>query len=88
MAQPRFYETLDWQSIIPSHLLGRANASMQFFTRGVGPIGALVAGFGIVPLVGIRIALLIGVLGVILAGLCLLFSPIRRIEKIVTREGE
>jgi len=76
------------QSIIPSHLLGRANASMQFFTRGVGPIGALVAGFGIVPLVGIRIALLIGVLGVILAGLCLLFSPIRRIEKIVTREGE
>lgn len=73
------------QGIVPSHLLGRANASMQFFTRGVGPIGALVAGFGIVPLIGIRNTLLIGVLGVILAGLCLLFSPIHKIEKIVTK---
>ncbi len=71
------------QSIIPSHLLGRANASMQFFTRGIGPIGALVAGLVIVPLVGIRIALLIGVLGVMLAGLCILVSPVRSIEKVV-----
>jgi Na+/melibiose symporter-like transporter len=69
------------QSIIPSHLLGRANASIQFFTRGVGPIGALIAGFVIVPLIGIRIAILIGVLGVILAGLCILVSPVRNIEK-------
>ena len=74
------------QSIIPSHLLGRANASMQFFTRGVGPIGALIAGFVIVPLVGIRIAILIGVLGVILAGLCILLSPVHSIEKDV-KEG-
>lgn len=65
------------QSIIPSHLLGRANASMQFLSGGVGPIGALVAGI-LAMFISIRITILIGVLGVILAGLCLLFSPVRK----------
>ncbi len=65
------------QSLIPSHLLGRANASMQFLTGGVGPIGALLAGV-LGTFIGIRITILIGVLGVILAGLCLLLSPVRK----------
>ncbi len=67
------------QSVIPSHLLGRANASMQFLTGGVGPIGALLAGV-LATFIGIRITILIGVLGVILAGLCLLFSPVRKVK--------
>ena len=65
------------QSIIPSHLLGRANASIQFLTGGVGPIGALLAGV-LGTFIGIRITILIGVLGVILAGFCLLLSPVRK----------
>ena len=67
------------QSIIPLHLLGRANASLQFLTGGVGPIGALIAGV-LGTFIGIRATILIGVLGVILAGLCLLLSPVRKIQ--------
>ncbi len=67
------------QSIIPLHLLGRANASMQFLTRGIGPVGALFAGV-LGTFIGIRITILIGVLGVISAGLYLLLSPVRKIN--------
>ncbi len=67
------------QSIIPPHLLGRANASMQFLSGGVGPVGALLAGvLGV--FIGIRVTIFIGVLGVMLAGLCLLLSPVRKAQ--------
>ena len=32
------------QMVVPSHLMGRANATMQFVVGGAGPIGALIAG--------------------------------------------
>jgi hypothetical protein len=46
------------QAIIPTHLLGRANASMQFLTRGLGPIGALLAGV-LGGVLGVRFTLLL-----------------------------
>lgn len=68
------------QMLVPHQLLGRVNASIQFLTLGVAPFGALLAGL-IAEQFGVRLTLLLGVLGVILAGLSLLFSPVRSIRE-------
>ena len=65
------------QSLIPHSLLGRVNASIQLLTQGAAPIGALLAGI-IAEHIGIRLTLLIGVIGIMLAGLWLLLSPVRK----------
>ena len=65
------------QSIVPSNLLGRTNASMQFLSQGVAPFGALLAGI-LGATIGLRFTILIGVLGVMLAGALLLLSPVRK----------
>ncbi len=67
------------QSLVPHHLLGRVNASIQFITGGIAPLGALFAGI-IAEYVGVRFTLLIGILGVISAGLWLLLSPVNKIR--------
>lgn len=71
------------QSIVPAHLLGRANASMQFLTQGVAPLGALLAG-GLGAIIGLRPTIFIGVLGVILASCWLLLSPVRKVRTLVS----
>ena len=65
------------QSIVPSNLLGRTNATMQFLSQGVAPLGALLAGI-LGGTIGLRLTILIGVIGVMLAGTLLLLSPVRR----------
>lgn len=74
-------ETSLRQALVPNRLLGRANASAQFVTGGVLPIGAIVAGFTAEGLAGIRLALLIGVLGMLLSVLWLVFSPVRTLRQ-------
>jgi MFS family permease len=69
------------QAVIPNNLLGRVNSSMQFLTRGLGPLGALLAGL-LGGVLGVRLTLLIGVLGVIASGLWLLFSPVRKYTRL------
>jgi Major Facilitator Superfamily len=69
------------QSIVPGNMLGRTNASLQFLSQGVAPIGALLAGI-LGGLIGLRLTILIGVLGVMAAGAFLLLSPIRKIGEI------
>jgi MFS family permease len=69
------------QSIVPGNMLGRTNASLQFLSQGVAPIGALLAGI-LGELIGLRLTILIGVLGVMAAGALLLLSPIRKISEI------
>jgi MFS family permease len=69
------------QSIVPGNMLGRTNASLQFLSQGVAPIGALLAGI-LGELIGLRLTILIGVLGVMAAGALLLLSPIRKIGEI------
>ena len=64
------------QSIIPNDLLGRVNASMQLVTRGALPVSAILAGI-LGEMIGLRLTIAIGVLGVISAGLWLLLSPVR-----------
>jgi MFS family permease len=70
------------QSIVPGNMLGRTNASLQFLSQGVAPIGALLAGI-LGELIGLRLTILIGVLGVMAAGALLLLSPIRKIREIM-----
>ena len=67
------------QMLIPHHLLGRANAGILFLTQGLAPIGALLAGI-IAERFGVRPTLFIGVLGVMLAGLWILLSPVRKVR--------
>jgi len=69
------------QSIVPGNMLGRTNASLQFLSQGVAPIGALLAGI-LGGLIGLRLTILIGVIGVMAAGALLLLSPIRKIREI------
>jgi len=65
------------QSIVPDHLLGRANASAQFLTEGIWPLGAILAGL-LSETIGMRYTLLIGAgLGFLLSSAWLLFSPLR-----------
>lgn len=64
------------QSITPTPLLGRVNASTQFLVGGVGAMGLLVGGL-LGEVIGVRSALGIAVAGGMLAGLWLLFSPVR-----------
>ena len=69
------------QSIIPNHLLGRVNASAQFLTNGIWPLGAILAGL-LSETIGMRYTLLIGAgLGFLLSSAWLLFSPLRRLHE-------
>jgi len=69
------------QSIIPNHLLGRVNASAQFLTDGIWPLGAILAGL-LSETIGMRYTLLIGAgLGFLLSSAWLLFSPLRRLHE-------
>ncbi len=68
------------QSLIPTHYLGRANASMQVLTQGSAPIGALIAG-ALGGAIGIRPTLLIGVLGITASSGWLLASPVYRLRE-------
>ncbi|TMD78155.1 MAG: MFS transporter [Chloroflexi bacterium] len=65
------------QSIVPANVLGRANASMLLLSQGVAPLGALLAGI-LGGMIGLRLTILIGVLGVMLAGTWLLLSQVRK----------
>jgi len=67
------------QSVVPGNMLGRINASLQFLSQGIAPIGALLAGI-LGGLIGLRLTILIGVLGVMAAGALLFLSPIRKVS--------
>lgn len=68
------------QVVTPDHLAGRVNASQRFVIYGVGSLGALLGGV-LATAIGLREALLICSLGVLLAPLCSLFSPLRGLRE-------
>jgi predicted MFS family arabinose efflux permease len=67
------------QAITPPELLGRVNAVMQFLFKGVFPFGALLGGL-MATRIGIRPALVVAALGVMLSSAWLIFSPIRTLR--------
>jgi predicted MFS family arabinose efflux permease len=68
------------QMVVPARLMGRANATVQFLTGGAGPVGALVAG-ALAQATSARVALLVAALGMLVATLFLIFSPLRRFRQ-------
>jgi predicted MFS family arabinose efflux permease len=71
------------QAQTPGRLQGRVNATIQVFTSGVVPVGALLGGL-LGEAIGIRATVLVGVAGVILAFLWVLSSPMRSLRSIPT----
>ncbi len=74
-------ETSLRQALTPDHLLGRASASRTFLVSGVAPIGALIGGV-LGETIGLRAALAVAVVGILLSCLWLVFSPIHKLVTI------
>jgi MFS family permease len=67
------------QQLTPDAMLGRMNASFEFLVGGAGTVGIMVGGL-LGEWLGIRQSLSIAVLGVMLAALWLLHSPVRTMK--------
>ena len=68
------------QAITPARLQGRVNASMLFIIWGVIPIGSLLGGL-LGTTIGLRPTLAVGAVGMSLAFIWVLFSPIRGLRR-------
>ena len=68
------------QGLIPDRILGRANATLEVVSHGIGyPIGALIAA-GIAEGIGVRGAIAVGWAGMTASILFLILSPIPRVR--------
>lgn len=67
------------QQVTPEGLRGRVNATMRFLHFGVIPLGSLLGG-GLATTIGLRAALWVSGVGMVGMGLCLVFSPLRRLR--------
>lgn len=67
------------QMLVPHHVLGRANASIEFLTQGIAPVGALVAGL-LASVTSERATLWVAVLGILFTALWTRFSAVHRAE--------
>lgn len=70
------------QTITPDRLRGRTNAAYLLLVYGVVPVGALAGGW-LGDTAGLRTTLLIGTLGLLSTALFLIFSPVRRVHRLV-----
>ena len=68
------------QAITPERLQGRMNSVMRFVVWGVMPLGALLGG-ALASWVGLRFAIWVGAIGMSLAVLPVLLSPVRTLRK-------
>lgn len=69
------------QAIIPVQLQGRVSASMRFITWGILPVGSFLGGI-LGETINLRATLVVGVLGMSLAFLWVLFSPVRKLHEL------
>jgi MFS family permease len=69
------------QAITPDRLQGRLNATMRFIGWGTIPIGTL-AGGTLASTIGLHATIWVATLGLLLAGLPVLFSPVPRLRVI------
>ena len=68
------------QAITPERLQGRMNSVMRFIVWGVMPLGALLGG-ALASWVGLRFAIWVGAIGMSLAVLPVLLSPVRTLRE-------
>jgi MFS family permease len=71
------------QAITPTSMQGRMNATMRFIVWGTIPIGSILGG-AIATLFGLRIAIWVGALGMFLAILPLVLTPVRTLRDMPT----
>jgi hypothetical protein len=64
------------QTITPTRIQGRMNATMRFLVWGTIPLGSLTGG-ALAATLGLRTALFVGALGSFVSVLPIVFSPIR-----------
>jgi Transmembrane secretion effector len=69
------------QAVVPSAILGRVNATMRFLVMGALPIGGLLGG-GLGAVIGVRPTLLILALGLAVAPIFVVLSPLRRVRDV------
>ena len=69
------------QRICPPQLLGRMNASIRAFIWGVMPLGSLIGGF-LGAQIGIMPTLWFAAAGATVAGIVMVFSPIRQLKRL------
>jgi len=70
------------QAITPDRLLGRMTATMRFLTVAMAPLGSLVGGV-LATYIGLRGTLLaVGALGLVLSAAAVLWSPVRRHQRL------
>jgi hypothetical protein len=67
------------QTVVPANLLGRVNAVMRLASYAAVPLGAIATGV-VATAFGVRNGLFIGVAGLLLPTLILLFSPVLRLK--------
>jgi len=75
------------QSTAPARLQGRVNATNRFLVWGTAPIGALLGGL-LGGTLGIRPTLAIGAVGMALAALSILLSPVPSVREAPEADGE
>ena len=71
------------QTITPDDLLGRMNASYRTLTYGAIPVGALIGGL-LGETLGLQATMAVGAVGVFLAPLWVLFSPVPGLRDVAT----
>jgi hypothetical protein len=67
------------QKVAPAAVLGRVNAAMQLATRGILPIGALLAGY-LAAAFGVRAVLTIAASGIVLSTIWLVHRALLELE--------
>jgi len=69
------------QAICPADLQGRVNATMRFLSAGVVPLGSIAGGV-LGDILGLRLAIGVAAVGLLLAPLWLVFSPVLAVKKL------
>jgi MFS family permease len=70
------------QAICSTGMQGRVNATMRFLTVGVVPVGSIVGG-ALGEIVGLHAAIGVASIGLVLAPLWILVSPIRKVKNVL-----
>ena len=69
------------QAICPARLQGRVNATLRFLAAGMVPLGSIFGGL-LGEALGLRLAIGIATIGLLIAPLWVLFSPIRKLKQV------
>ena len=75
------------QATVPSRMMGRMNGSYLLLSQGAGSVGALIGGL-LGGAIGLRSTLAVGAVGVSLAWLWLLYSPLRMLHTLPQPQHE